>query len=245
MMEFIRRVPDGAIAHPRVPACATCCRSTRWPSPWACTPAAATRTPSGASRREKITSVAADRAAGPHRRRARPRGRHRQGSPRDLPDRRVLPQRRRDAGQARLRAEPQARPARVHPPRLIRRSSVAAVAGRPNRRRTPHHSSTSILDRPASDRSLRRSLGSALILEHDMTLLTDEAPPATAAVRRRCACRPRPLPARPAAPGLPVGRLRPHLRAPAVGLHVPAGAVGRVPVPEARTGVCPTPSSAR
>ena len=34
--------------------CATSCRSTRWPSPWACTPAAATRTPSGASTGEKM-----------------------------------------------------------------------------------------------------------------------------------------------------------------------------------------------
>ena len=57
--------------------------------------------------------------AGPHRRRARPRGRHRQGSPRHLPARRVLGQRRRGPGQARLPAQPQARPARLPPPRLI------------------------------------------------------------------------------------------------------------------------------
>ena len=67
---------------------------------------------------EKMTSVAADPAAGPHRRRTRPRGRHRQGSPRDLPARRALRQRRRDARQARLRPQPPARPGRLHPARL-------------------------------------------------------------------------------------------------------------------------------
>ena len=54
-----------------------------------------------------------------HRRRARPRGGHRQGSPRDLPARRVLGQRRRGAGQARLPAQPPSRPAGLPAPRLI------------------------------------------------------------------------------------------------------------------------------
>ena len=51
----------------------------------------------------------ADRAAGAHFARGRPRGRHRQGSAEILQDRRVLRQHRRDAGEERLRAEPQAR----------------------------------------------------------------------------------------------------------------------------------------
>ena len=50
------------------------------------------------SRTAKMTHRAADRAAGAHLARVRPRGRHRQGGARDLQDRRVLRHRRGDAG---------------------------------------------------------------------------------------------------------------------------------------------------
>ena len=56
---------------------------------------------------------AADRAAGAHLARVRPRGRHRQGSARDLQDRRVLRHRRGDAGRQRLRAQPPRAASRV------------------------------------------------------------------------------------------------------------------------------------
>ena len=63
------------------------------------------------SRTGKMTHGAADRAAGAHLARVRPRDRHRQGSARDLQDRRVLRHRRGDAGRQRLRAQPQGSPA--------------------------------------------------------------------------------------------------------------------------------------
>ena len=59
------------------------------------------------SRTGKMTHGAADRAAGAHLARVRPRDRHRQGSARDLQDRRVLRHRRGDAGRQRLRAQRQ------------------------------------------------------------------------------------------------------------------------------------------
>ena len=130
MMEFIRRVPDGAsltlesimrnvlpintmaIAMGLHPRCGN--EDTLW----------------GRSG-EKLHLGRRRPAAGPHRRRARPRGRHRQGSPRHLPARRVLGQRRRGPGQARLRAQPPARPARLHSttPASVIAFSASPVAG--------------------------------------------------------------------------------------------------------------------
>ena len=129
MMEFIRRVPDGAsltlesIMRNVLPintmamamGLHTRCgnEDTLWRKPG-----------------EKITSADAVRAARPHRRRARPRRRHGQGSPRDLQARRVLGQRRRGAGEARLPAQPPPRPGRLPAPRLIAACSVHSSGGR-------------------------------------------------------------------------------------------------------------------
>ena len=60
----------------------------------------------------------AGRAGRAHRQRAGSRGRRRQGSPRHLPHRPDLRQRRRDARATRLRTQPQARRAGLHLPRL-------------------------------------------------------------------------------------------------------------------------------
>ncbi len=49
MMNFIQRVPDGATLTLETLDAQRAAASTRWRSPWACTPAAATRTTSGAS----------------------------------------------------------------------------------------------------------------------------------------------------------------------------------------------------
>ena len=97
---------------------------------------------------------AADRAAGAHLARVRPRGRHRQGSARDLQDRRLLRHRRRDAGRQRLRAQP---------PRAASRASCArppegtwtARAHRPDRPRACATRRAALADpaRPASWRA--------------------------------------------------------------------------------------------
>ena len=65
------------------------------------------------SRTEKMTTVKQIEQLVRIVARVRPRGRHRQGSPRDLQDRRVLRHRRGDAGRQRLRAQPQGSPARL------------------------------------------------------------------------------------------------------------------------------------
>jgi hypothetical protein len=61
------------------------------------------------SRTAKMTHRAAGRAAGAHVARVRPRSRQRQGSPQDLQDRRLLRDRRRNAGRQRLRANARGR----------------------------------------------------------------------------------------------------------------------------------------
>ena len=132
MMEFIRRVPDGAsltlesIMRNVLPintmaiAMGLHTRCGNEDTLWAQARREDARRPPPS---EQLVRIAE---------RAGPRGRHGQGSPRDLPARRVLGQRRRGAGQARLRAQPQARPAGLPAPRLIgalpapRRSAVRA-----------------------------------------------------------------------------------------------------------------------
>ena len=49
MMEFIRRTPQTRCCRSKA-SCATCCRSPPWPSRWACTCAAASRTTCGVAR---------------------------------------------------------------------------------------------------------------------------------------------------------------------------------------------------
>ena len=98
------------------------------------------------SRTEQDDDGAADRAAGAHLARVRPRGRHRQGSARDLQDRRVLRHRRGDAGRQRLRAQP---------PRAGSRASCA--------RRPECHCSDAPTDpdRPRAARPRRAALADA------------------------------------------------------------------------------------
>ena len=87
------------------------------------------------SRTEKMSDGEADRAAGAHLARVRPRGRHRQGSARDLQDRRLLRHRRGDAGGQRLRAQRQGPPAglpaqgRLRSERHRREPTVLIVPG--------------------------------------------------------------------------------------------------------------------
>ena len=107
-MEFIRRAPDGACLTLESRSCATCCRSTPWRLRWACIARAASRTRIWGQHGERMTSVQQIEQLVRVCARTGSRDRERQGSARDLQDRRAVPGRRRDAGAAGHGAEPQA-----------------------------------------------------------------------------------------------------------------------------------------
>ena len=214
MMEFIRRVPDGAsltlesimrnvlpintmaIAMGLHPRCGN--EDTLW-----------------GQLGEKLHLGRRRPPAGPDRRRARPRGRHRQGSPRHLQARRVLGQRRRGAGQARLPAQPQARPAGLPAPRLI--APIAASPTSPQVRarvppgphlRHPVDSEPRVRGRPP------RSPVTGRAPDIDIESRTGASSWHRWSPRAGSTTPPsiHPAPHEEGPPALPVGRLRPHLR---------------------------------
>ena len=136
MMNFIQRVPDGAAL-----TLETLMRSVLPVNTMAIAMGLHTRCGNEDTlwgrKGEKMTSVAAGPAAGPHRQRARPRGRHRQGSPRHLPIGETYAQRRRDPRQARLRAQPPPRPASASPSTPDLRPAAPSRAGATDTARGP------------------------------------------------------------------------------------------------------------
>ncbi|MGK3110281.1 3-keto-5-aminohexanoate cleavage protein [Streptomyces mordarskii] len=108
LIEFIRRVPDGAVL--------TIEASMRAVAPMTAVGACA-----GGQRGQPVAAQGradvvrgAGRADGPDRERDRPGGRHRTGGEEDLQARRVVLEHRRDPGPARHGAQPPSRPARLH-----------------------------------------------------------------------------------------------------------------------------------
>ena len=244
MMEFIRRVPDGAsltlesimrnvlpintmaIALGLHPRCGN--EDTLW-----------------GKLGEKCTSADAVRQLVRHRRRARPRGRHRQGSPRHLPARRVLGQRRRGPGQARLPAQPQARPARLPAPRLIGAFLLRARCGPgspgpapapPCRQRT-HAFEVDPSVHPSPDGHRTSASNSSHWSVVMASLVTEGRVDGTAVD-------PAPTPTRKARRLFPWVVFALTFASAPVGLHVPAGALRGLPVPQAGMGADRHASSA-
>ena len=130
MMEFVRRVPRRRGADHRKPDAQ---RAAAEHDGHRDGPARARRHrgqpvgPQGRAHDQR----AADRADGAHRARAVPRSRHRRAGEADLPDRHAIQERRRDAGQARLRPQPPA------PASAARRCAVPPDRSLPERRRQP------------------------------------------------------------------------------------------------------------
>ena len=124
----------------------------------------------------------------------------------------------------RLRAQPQARPARLHLPRLSHPATRSPTDARGAR----------ATDAPAPHVRRGQLHARASVTTHTPWSIMCQPPPRDAPRDR--SARPPPAPAADPVPGLPAGRLRPHLRAAAVGLHVAPGALGGLPLPQGRVG---------